>query len=185
MFGYKFVAVNHRNVRCLMLLNCFHARTMLEIESRRVFCFDVGDNCESGVKVGEDIQSGNLNCGRLFYANVADTPERRVNPKFRNSGARCGSHKWQLQDRKLRGTQRRKRPQSKSQWRRKHGQISLWLCYNRLSQIRSKKIVREKTTRKNDRKENERDRRENKNDSKFGRKQSGRNYHSFRAGLMK
>ena len=31
-------------VRCLMLLNCFHTRTMLEIESRRVFCFDVGDN---------------------------------------------------------------------------------------------------------------------------------------------
>ena len=24
-------------VRCLMLLNCFHTRTMLEIESRRVF----------------------------------------------------------------------------------------------------------------------------------------------------
>ena len=39
---------------------------------------------------GEDIQSGNLNCGRLFYANVADTPERRVNPKFRNSGVRSG-----------------------------------------------------------------------------------------------
>ena len=31
-------------VRCLMLLNCFHTRTMLVIESRRVFCFDVGDN---------------------------------------------------------------------------------------------------------------------------------------------
>ena len=44
VFGYKFVAANHRNVRCLMLLNCFHTRTMLEIESRRVFCFDVGDN---------------------------------------------------------------------------------------------------------------------------------------------
>ena len=44
VFGYKFVAANHRNVRCLMRLNCFHTRTMLEIESRRVFCFDVGDN---------------------------------------------------------------------------------------------------------------------------------------------
>ena len=35
--GYKFVAANHRNVRCLMLLNCFHTRTMLERELRRVF----------------------------------------------------------------------------------------------------------------------------------------------------
>ena len=37
VFGYKCVAANHRNVRYLMLLNCFHTRTMLEIESRHVF----------------------------------------------------------------------------------------------------------------------------------------------------
>ena len=37
VFGYKFVAANHRMCVVLMLLNCFHTRTMLEIESRRVF----------------------------------------------------------------------------------------------------------------------------------------------------
>ena len=38
VFGYKFVELCESSyVRCLMLLNCFHTRTMLEIESRCVF----------------------------------------------------------------------------------------------------------------------------------------------------
>ena len=38
------------------------------------------------MKVGEDIQSGKLICGRSCLCDSCHTPERRVNPKFRNTG---------------------------------------------------------------------------------------------------
>ena len=90
--NYTFVVLKHcyswkntRTLPCMLFeVNLYknNARNWVTL-----CLFYLGENRESIWK-SEDIQSGNLNCGRLFYANVADTPERRVDPKFRNSGVR-------------------------------------------------------------------------------------------------
>ena len=59
----------------------------------------------------------------VFYANVVDTRTASGPQNFVTVVSEVWA-KWQLQDRKLRGTQRLKRPRSECHWRRTYRLIT-------------------------------------------------------------